>query len=224
MFELKYKLNDADVKAVNKRMMWTYFLPYMIVSLLGIAAGIAATVLRPRVEILVLGIILLVLAAVLCCCSVLLLIAPKNFVASALMTSDEVEREVTVDDNGVTVKTPDQSDIKLSFSEIYAVKNKKTYLLLYVGKDSVIIVKDAITSGQSLEQLFGFIKGKLDAVKTASDRGVGDTVSASAEKPDEDASQNEQGEESDKPAVGTDDASAPAEESVADETSESEAK
>ncbi len=168
MFELKYKITPDDIKAVNKRIMWQYFIPYLIVSLAGLAAGIAATVLRPRTEILVLGIILLVLAAVLLVCTVMLLIAPKNFVVSAIIPDAETEHVFVFDDNGITIKTADQSDIKVSYSEINKVKDCKAYALLYIGKEQVLVVKDAVMSGRTLTDLIAYLKGKTDKSGTVS--------------------------------------------------------
>ena len=63
MFTLKYKITNDDMKRINTRIMRMYFALYFTVSLLGLGAGIAATIMRPRTEILVFGIILIVLGA-----------------------------------------------------------------------------------------------------------------------------------------------------------------
>ncbi|MDE7463584.1 MAG: hypothetical protein K2M48_01020 [Clostridiales bacterium] len=160
MFELKYKITDADFKTVNKSLMWQFFIPYVIVALLGIAAGIAAITLRPGTEMLVLGIILIVLAAVLLVCAVLMAIAPKNFVASALLTSDDTERTFEIGDDGITIKTPEQKDINVGYNEILRVRDKKTYALLYVDKAAVVLLKDEIVSGGTYAELIAFLKGK----------------------------------------------------------------
>ncbi len=177
MFELKYKITDADMKSVNTRIMWQYFIPYVVVALLGLAAGITATVLRPRTVIFVLGIILLVLAAILLVCAVLMSVAPKNFVASALLTSDETERGVVFSDKGITIKTPDQSDIHVDYAEILRVKNRKSYLLLYVDKDVVFLVKNAIVSGGTLEELYATIASKITRKPVADGKDVKPVVS-----------------------------------------------
>ena len=65
MFTLKYKITNDDMKRINTRIMRMYFALYFTVSLLGVGAGIAATIMRPRTEILVFGIILIVLGAIL---------------------------------------------------------------------------------------------------------------------------------------------------------------
>ena len=48
VFELKYRITDDDLKRINKSVMWKYFLMYLAVSLVGLAVGVVATVLRPR--------------------------------------------------------------------------------------------------------------------------------------------------------------------------------
>ena len=118
MFELKYKITDDDMKTVNKSIMWQYFIPYVIVAVLGLAAGIAAVVLNVRTDIFVLGIVLIVLGAILMCCTVLLLVAPKNFVASALVPSDTVERTVKIGADRIDIETPDKENIEIGYGEI----------------------------------------------------------------------------------------------------------
>lgn len=162
MFELKYKITDADMTAVNKRIMRSYFIPYLTVSLVGLAAGITATVLRPRTDLLVLGIILIVLGALLLGCTALLAIAPKTFAVSALATSDELERTVKISDGGIAVDTDGQSETEFRYGEISCVKNRKNYLLCYVEKDAVVLIKDAVVCGGSLEDLYLFLKAKID--------------------------------------------------------------
>ena len=154
------------MKAVNKRLMWSYFIPYFVVALLGIGAGVAATVLRPRTEILVFGILLIVLSAILFGCSMLLLIAPKNFVASALLTSDDTERVVTVGDE-VTIVTEGQNDIKLALSEFVRFKNYKTYILAYIDKDRALLIKDAEQNGKTLAELFDYLKNRTAGTQSA---------------------------------------------------------
>ncbi len=179
MFELKYKITDADMKAVNKSIMWMYFIPYVVVSLLGIGAGIAAIVLNIRTDIFVLGIVLTVLGAILLVCTILLAIAPKNFVASALATSDDVERTVKIGDDQIVIETPDHENIELSYGEITKLKNKKSYLLAYIGRDIVMIIKDAVVSGGTLEDAYNFISAKMQNTAPA----------ASAPAPAEDKSE-----------------------------------
>lgn len=176
MFTYKYKITDADMKAVNKRLMWSYFIPYLVVSLLGLGAGIAATILRPRTEILVFGILLIVLASILFGCSMLLLIAPKNFVVSALLTSDDTERTVTVGESGVAISTDGQQDIKLSLGDFVRFKNYKTYLLAYLDKDRVLLVKDAEQNGKTLAELFDFLKNRTAGARSIPENAAGDKI------------------------------------------------
>ncbi|MCH5162317.1 MAG: YcxB family protein [Clostridiales bacterium] len=160
MFELKYKITDADFKAVNKRIFLQYFIPYVIVALMGIGAGITAIALRPKTELFALGIILIVLAGILLACAVFMAIAPKNFVVSALNTDDNIERTLEIGESAVTIKTPDKSDITVRYSEILRIKIKKDYALLYVDKGSAVLVKDAIVSGGSFTELCELLKSK----------------------------------------------------------------
>ncbi len=207
MFELKYKITDGDMKAVNKRIMWQFFIPYVIVSLLGLAAGVTAVVLQPKNELFVLGIILIVLAAILLVCAVLMAIAPKNFVVSALLTSDDTERVLEIGESGVTVKTPEQSDINVGYAEILKVRDKKTYALLYVGKDTVILLKDAVTSGGTFAELVEALKNKTSKTSNSPvsvqakdgeieniDAVSSDAADASAEKASDEANEKENGE------------------------------
>lgn len=138
MFEFKYKITCADMEKVNKNIMWTYFIPYILVAIAGLAAGITATVTKPSVTIMVLGIILIVLGALLSVCAILLAILPKAFVTSAILPDDELERNVKLDDGGITVSTENQSDITFGYGEVTNVKTKKFGLLLYLGKDKVL--------------------------------------------------------------------------------------
>ena len=158
MFTLKYKITNDDMKKVNAGIMWKYFALYTVVALLGLGAGIAATILRPRTEMLVFGIILIVLGAILLACSILLTVAPKTFVASALPTDAERERELSIDKDGITVHTDGSSDIYFRTGEIYKIKQNKAGLLLYIGRERVLVVKDAITSGQTISELAAFLK------------------------------------------------------------------
>lgn len=207
MFELKYKITDGDMKAVNKCIMWQFFIPYVIVSLLGLAAGVTAVVLQPKNELFVLGIILIVLAAILLICAVLMAIAPKNFVVSALLTSDDTERVLEIGESGVTVKTPEQSDINVGYAEILKVRDKKTYALLYVGKDAVILLKDAVTSGGTFAELVEALKNKTSKTSNSPvsaqakdgeieniDAVSSDAADASAEKASDEANKKENGE------------------------------
>lgn len=134
VFELKYRITDDDLKRINKSVMWKYFLMYLAVSLVGLAVGVVATVLRPRTEILVFGIILIVLGAILLVFSLLLAIAPRNFISSALMPSDVIERSVRFDDGGITISTATQNNITVGYDEIVRIKDKKSYLLLFIDK------------------------------------------------------------------------------------------
>lgn len=140
MFELKYKITDADMEKINKGIMWKYFIPYILVALAGIVVGIIATVFRPSVSITVLGIILLVLGTILAVCAVLLAILPKSFVMSVIIPDGSLERTVKFDDNGITVSTDDQSDITFGYGEVTNVKTNDLGLLLYFGSNRVLPV------------------------------------------------------------------------------------
>lgn len=159
-FELSYIITDEDFKQINKSVMLKYFLMYLGVAVLGLAVGIVATVLRPRIEILVFGIILIVLGAILLVFSVLLVIAPRNFILSALMTSDKTVRNVRFDDGGITISTEAQKDIHLVYGDIVKIKNKKAQLLLFLDKDLVLVVKDNLTSGQMFDELYAYLCAK----------------------------------------------------------------
>ncbi|MCH5161590.1 MAG: hypothetical protein J1G04_06125 [Clostridiales bacterium] len=164
MYELKYKITQADVKSVNKSIMWAYFIPYLAAALVGIGVGIAATVLRPRTEMLVMGIILIVLGVILLACAILLLIAPKNFVASALLPSDDIDRTVKFSDDNITVSTEDKADIIIDYFELNKIKCKNTCIVAYLGKEQILIIKDAFTSAGNLQELFEFIKGRMTKI------------------------------------------------------------
>lgn len=183
MFTFKYKITDADMKAVNKRLMWSYFIPYLAVSLVGLGAGIAATILRPRTEIMVFGILLIVLSAILFGCSMLLLLAPKNFVASALLTSVDTERTVTIGD-GIVIATEEQKDIELSLSEFIRFKNHKTYILAYLDKNRVLLIKDAEQNGKTLAEVFEHLKNRTVSAKPAQ-KAVGEKSESAVVKADD---------------------------------------
>ncbi len=76
MFELKYKITDADVKAVNAKSALRYFVSYLVVALAGVAIGVTAIVLRHSTALFVMGILLTVMGAFLLVCSVLLMMSP----------------------------------------------------------------------------------------------------------------------------------------------------
>ena len=151
MFNLKYALTAADLKAENKKIALFYFALYFSVALVGLAVGIAAVVVNPQVTILVMGIIILIFAALLLAVSLLLLIAPKNLVVGAM--DEEGEKDVTIDKHGITVNGQNLT----AFADITKIKNRKTYLVAYIGKDKVFIVKDAITSGQTFDELYSYM-------------------------------------------------------------------
>ncbi len=207
VFELKYRITDDDLKRINKSVMWKYFLMYLAVSLVGLAVGIVATVLRPRTEILVFGIILIVLGAILLVFSLLLAIAPRNFISSALMPSDVIERSVRFDDGGITISTATQNNITIGYDEIVRIKDKKSYLLLFIDKDIALIVKDKLTSGQTLAELYAYLctkKGIKNAVAVANKAERIETAdaenkaeSSDAEAPDETADVETQNENAD---------------------------
>ncbi len=170
MFELKYKITDGDLLKVNKRVMWSYFIPYLAVALLGIGAGVAATVIRPSTSIFVLGIILIVLGAVLLACTVMLAVAPKSFVASALETSDSIERNVKFTETGVTVSTDGQSDITFGYGSMLKARRigKTELLALYVDKDIVLVVKDTESSA-SVDEVYEYVSAKIKDSRTLSE-------------------------------------------------------
>ncbi len=196
MFELKYKITQADVKSVNMSVMWMYFIPYLIASLVGIAVGITATVLRPRTEMLVLGIILIVLGAILLGCAILLAVAPKNFVVSALLPDENEERDVKFTEDNITVSTDGKSDIVIDYFELTKLKHKKTYILAYIGKEQVLILKDAVVSGQTLEELFAFIENRIKRLlPVTNDESKDKAESAEKESDADEATENEKSAE-----------------------------
>lgn len=158
MFNLKYTLTADDLKAENKKLALFYFALYFTVAVIGLAVGVAAVVVNPQVTILVMGIIILVFAALLCAVSLLLLIAPKNLVVG--VADEDGEKEVTIDKHGITVNGQSLA----AFADITKIKNRKTYLVVYLGKDRVFIVKNAITSGQTFDELYAYMserQGKM---------------------------------------------------------------
>ena len=186
MFTLKYKITNDDMKRINTRIMRMYFALYFTVSLLGLGAGIAATIMRPRTEILVFGIILIVLGAILLGCSLLLTISPKTFVLGAVLPDNDAERELSIDGDGITVRSQDSSDIYFRMGEVLKVKERPAELLLYTEKDRVLIVKDAVTSGQSFAELVAFVKSHTVNKNSATTQ----TVSPSEEKSDDTETEN----------------------------------
>lgn len=186
MFELNYKITDADIKAVNKKAMLFYFVLYLAVAVVGITVGVIAVVLDPSKLMYALGIILLVLGGILLLCAIMLLIAPKNFIASAVKPSDD-SLTVKIDENGISV-TSIGEDVKIPFASVAEVRDKKQYLLVFVAKDVALLVKDAITSGQGLPELFKFLSarrgGLVNPATLAADKNSG---SDGAEKSSADA-------------------------------------
>ena len=164
MFELKYKITDADGKAVNMKSALRYFVSYLVVALVGVAIGGTAIVLRHSTTLLVMGIILTVMGAFLLVCSVLLMLSPKNFAASALVTSDDTERCVRVDVDGITVTSDAQnSDIVFEYCEITKVRMSGGAIVAHIGKDMILIFKNAITSGGTFAELYAFLCDKTSA-------------------------------------------------------------
>lgn len=159
MFELKYAITEADMKAENKKIALFYFLLYFCVSVVGLAVGIVAVVINPQTFIFALGIVIIIFSALLFAVALLMMIAPKNLVASVIDASDD-ELDVVIDKNGVTVNEQNITP----FADITGIKNRKEYLVVYMGKDKVFIVKDKITSGQKLAELYAYMserRGKL---------------------------------------------------------------
>ena len=199
MFELKYKITDADVKAVNAKSALRYFVSYLVVALAGVAIGVAAIVLRHSTALFVMGILLTVMGAFLLVCSVLLMLSPKNFAASALVTGDDIERCVRVDVDGITVTSDAQnSDIVFEYSEITKVRMSGGSIVAHIGKDQILIVKDAITSGGTLAELYAFLcdkasaKRKREAAQPADDAAQArETCAETVRETGEDADQAE---------------------------------
>lgn len=179
MFELNYKITEDDVKKINFSIMIAYFIPYLLVSLLGLGAGIAAVVLRPTQVLFVLGIVLLVLGAILFGCAILLLIVPKNFITSALVPSSETERNLKVDDNGMIVTTENREPVEIPFYAVSRVKVKLDRMLVYLGRDRVLVVKDAMVTG-SFEELCAFVKSRAGSgAPSVSDMQNAQSISSS---------------------------------------------
>lgn len=151
-FKLNYTVTSADVKAVNKRIMLFYFTLYFAVALIGIAVGIVAVVLRPQTFMLALGVILLVFGGLLLACSVMLLIAPKRFVTSVVPTDKALT--VTVGERGVTVECDGEAPEEIPYMRISKVKLKNGVICVNVGRDGLLIVKDALCEGESFAALF----------------------------------------------------------------------
>ena len=148
MFELKYVITAGDIKAENKKLTLFYFLLYFGVAVIGLAVGIVAVIINPQTTILVIGIIILVFSGLLAAVALLMMIAPKNLVSSVVGTDDN-ELNVVIDKNGITV---DGNNIA-AFADITKIKDRKTYLVVYTGKDTAFLVKDNITSGQAFSEL-----------------------------------------------------------------------
>lgn len=158
MFKLKYKITDADMRAVNKRSVMFYFWLYLAVAVCGIAVGITAVVLNPQKLMFVLGIILLVFGGLLTACALLLLVAPKDLISSAFPTGDE-ELDVTVDKHGITA-----GEINIPFADIKSVKDRKSYLLVSLGKYDAVVLKDCITSGQTFAELSSYVRERAGRI------------------------------------------------------------
>lgn len=181
MFELKYAITEKDIKAENKKLALFYFLLYFGVAVVGLAVGIVAVVINPQTSILVIGIIILVFSGLLAAVALLMMIAPKNLISSIVGTDDN-ELNVVIDKNGITV---DGENIA-AFADITKIKDRKTYLVVYTGKDSAFLVKDAITSGQAFAELKTYMterQGRLLLVPTEeqSEQPATDTVSENKE-------------------------------------------
>lgn len=164
MFELKYAITEKDIKAENKKLALFYFLLYFGVAVVGLAVGIVAVVLNPQTSILVIGIIILVFSGLLAAVALLMMIAPKNLISSVVGT-DNIELNVVIDKNGITVN----GDNVAAFADITKIKDRKSYLVVYTGKDTAFIVKDAIASGQAFAELKTYMterQGRLLLVPT----------------------------------------------------------
>lgn len=147
MFTLGYTVTAADMRAENKRLALFYATLYMAIAAVGIAVGIVSTVIRADTFMLVLGIVLTALGAILMLCAILLLAAPKTMLASAVPTDTPLE--VVIDKNGITAN----GETVCAFADISRIKIRKTHLALTVGKDLIVIIKDAIASGGTFNEL-----------------------------------------------------------------------
>lgn len=164
MFELKYAITAGDIKAENKKLTLFYFLLYFGVAVIGLAVGIVAVVINPQKSIFVIGIIILIFSGLLAAVAIFMLIAPKNLVSSVVGTNGN-ELNVVIDKNGITV----DGDNVAAFADVTKIKDRKTYLVVYTGKDTAFLVKDAITSGQAFAELKAYMterQGKLLLVPT----------------------------------------------------------
>lgn len=169
MFELKYSITENDLRAENKHIMLFYFALYAAVAAVGLAVGIVATVLRPMNSLFVLGIILIVLAGILMLCALFIAIAPKNFVTSAFETSD-TELDVKVDKHGITVN----GENICPFADISRLKRRKSYMLAYVAKDKVFIIKNTVGDTE-FRDLYAYMderKGRILLTDGKSDESV----------------------------------------------------
>lgn len=159
MFELKYAFTDRDLRAENKRATLFYFLLYGIVAVVGLAVGIVAVVLDSSKSIFVIGIIILVFSGLLMCVALFMLIAPKTLMSGAIAPSDD-ELSVAVDKHGITANGENIAE----FADITKIKDRKTFIVAHLGKDKIFILKDAITSGQTIAELRAYMterQGKL---------------------------------------------------------------
>lgn len=159
MFELKYSITEGDILAENKKIAMFYFCMFFIVAAVGLAVGIVAVALSPQKTIFVMGIIILVFSGLLMAIALFMLIAPKNLV-SGIVEAGDSELSVVIDKNGITV---DGNNVS-RFADITKIKNRKSHLVAYVGKDKVFIIKNSLTSGQTLSELFAYMderKGRL---------------------------------------------------------------
>lgn len=167
MFELKYQITEGDILAENKKIAMFYFCMFFIVAAVGLAAGIVAVVLSPQKTIFVMGIIILVFSGLLMAIALFMLIAPKNLVSGAVEAGED-DRSVVIDKNGITV---DGNNVS-RFVDITKIKNRKTHLVAYIGKDKIFVVKNNITSGQSLTELLSYMterQGRLLLTESGAD-------------------------------------------------------
>lgn len=175
MFELKYTVTENDFATENKRIALFYFLLYGIVAVIGLAAGIAAVVLRPQQLMFALGIVLLVLSGILMLCALFIIIAPKNYVKSAAELSGG-EMNVTVDKHGITI----DGEVATEFVDMTRIKRRKEYLLAYVNKDEAYMIKN--TLGERFSELYSYMderKGRIlltEKPTAPSDKETGETA------------------------------------------------
>lgn len=156
MFELKYKISESDIKSINARTASVYCLMYGCGGGLGVITGGFACAfgeISSKTHMLALGIVLVVLGCVLCCFALWMALAPKKLFVCAVPIGD-AESDVIVDETGITVNGENIA----TFVDIKnAVFRKNSTIEVFCRNDKVFVIKDAITSGQTLAELYSYI-------------------------------------------------------------------